>query len=189
MFPIWFAAALAAPPSSTLTGEAGTLSWEVVETAEGVEIRGRSPKWDVVHLARADLSPVRTVRHDADGNEVTVRYATTGAEVTRAGATWPLGGADLWDGDTVDVRLGHLVANGRTDLSFEVVDAASAKTYRMDSALVGREQCGAEPCAHVRVQLAGLLRYVGPTWHYWFDARGRLLRFTGPIGEYRAAGA
>jgi len=189
MLSLFVAAALAAPPSSHLTGPEGVLDWSVSTTKDGVTIRGRSPKWAVEHVASADLQPVRTVRRDTDGNEVTVTYSATGAQVTTGERTQTLKGAKLWDGDTVDVRLGAEVAAGRTDLAFQVVDAGGAKVYSMDSALVGDDTCGATPCTHVRVQLTGLLRYVGPTWHYWYGADGALLRFQGPIGSFVAGGA
>jgi hypothetical protein len=189
MFALFFGAALAAPPSSHLTGAEGTLDWAVTSSADGVMVRGRSPNWTVEHQAAADLSPRRTVRHDADGERVVVTYTATGAELQRGERIHTLKGKGLWDGDTVDVRLGAEVAARRTDQAFQVVDAGGGKLYSMDSALVAQDTCGASPCTHVRVQLTGLLRYVGPTWHYWYGADGELLRFEGPIGAYVAGGA
>ncbi len=180
----FFAAALATPPSSTLTGDDGTLSWTVDTTASGITIRGSSPKWTVEHTASADLTPIRTVHNDPDNGEVVVEFSGDSAVITRNGRTKTLSGSNLWDGDTVDIRLGAAVASGRSELAFEVVDPSSGKTYSMDSALVGADTCGASACKHVRVQLTGLLRYVGPTFHYWFGADGQLLRFEGPVGDY-----
>lgn len=182
----FFASALATPPSSTLTGAEGTLAWEVSTTSDGVTVRGTSPRWQVEHTARADLTPVRTVHQDPDNGEVVVEFHGDSATVTTSGREKTLRGTGLWDGDTVDVRLGAAVAAGRTDLAFEVVDPGSQKVYSMDSAKVEDTTCGAAACVHVRVQLTGLLRYVGPTWHYWYGADGRLLRFEGPIGHFTA---
>jgi hypothetical protein len=89
----------------------------------------------------------------------------------------------------VDVRLGAEVAAGRTDQAFSVVDPGSGKVYSLDSATVGGETCGTEPCTHVRVQLTGMLRLVGPTWHYWYLADGQLVRFDGPAGTFAVGGA
>jgi hypothetical protein len=183
---LWLAAALAAPPSSTLTGPEGTLEWKVESTADGVKLEGRSPKWTVLHEAAADFSPKRTVRTDAIGNEVTVEYSATGAVVKLPTGTVSVDGKGLWDGDAVDVRLGWLVAKGKPENAFQAVDPATGKVYSLDSQLVGNETCGAAPCTHVLVQLTGLLRYVGPSWHYWYAADGKLLRFEGPIGAYEA---
>lgn len=177
-------AALAAPPSSRLTGPEGTLAWEVRPTAAGIHVTGTSPKWTVEHDARADLTPVRTAHHDAVNGDVTVTFTATGATVTKQGQTWTLSQAGLWDGDTLDIRLGAEVAAGRTDLAFSVVDPTEGKIYSLDSAKVAAETCGARACTHVRVQLTGLYRLVGPTWHYWYGADGQLLRFEGPAGKF-----
>ena len=177
----------AAPPSSVLNGEAGTLAWTVTPSAEGIHIEGRSPKWTVSHDASAQLAPKRTVHQDIGGTPVTLTWVEGGVDVIGAHGTSHLAGANLWDADTLDIRLGAAVAGGRTDFAFSAVDPTAAKVYSFDSAKVGEETCGSVPCTHIRVQLTGVLRWVGPTWEYWYGAGGKLLRFTGPAGDYEVA--
>lgn len=178
--------ALAAPPSTTLTGPTGTLRWEVTTEEGQIHILGESPDWKVDHLASADLTPIRTVRIEPDGRTMTVDYAPGGAVVQLPGKEIRHEQVDLWDGDTLDIRLGALSAAGRTENVFSIVDPASGKVYKMDSKKLGDEDCGGTPCAHVRIQLTGMLRLFGPTFEYWFGPDGKLLRFTGPSGEFAA---
>lgn len=183
------ALALTAPPSSTLTGPAGTLRWTVTSTGGTVTIDGASPKWTVHHVATPELRPLRTERRDAAGKLVTVDYAADGATVHMAGKELRVSGRDLWDGDTVDVRLGALAAQGRADVGFSAVDPASGTVYGFEARTVGAERCGAAACTHVHLVMTGMYRLVGPDWDYWYGADGRLLRFDGPIGVFSAADA
>jgi hypothetical protein len=189
MLPVLFALALAAPPSSALSGDAGKLSWTVAAQGDEVVIDGRSPRWTVHHVADAQLRPVRTER-TADGRTVVLVYAPGRVTVEIDGRTVVHEAHDIWDGDTLDVRLGSLVASKNSPARvFQAVDSASGKLYRFDSQDLGLETCGARPCRHVLVQLTGLYRFVGPSFHYWYADDGRLLKFEGPIGVYSAADA
>jgi hypothetical protein len=185
---LFLLAGVALPSSSTLTGPAGTLAWTVAPAGDGVRIEGRSPKWSVTHLANADLTPRRTERTDAAGVRVVVDYTATNATVALPDRTLVVEQPGLWDGDTLDVRLGSLVAGGTQSVDFKALDPASGKVYGFQARPQGRETCGARPCEHVRVNLTGLLRAVGPKWHFWFAADGGLLRFQGPIGDFQAEG-
>jgi hypothetical protein len=181
--------ALAAPPSSLLTGDKGTLKWTVAASGDAVTIDGSSPKWTVHHEAAADLTPKRTERSDADGNKVTVVYGPGAVVVTMAKKTVTHDRGDLWDADTLDVRLGDRIAReASVDLAFDALDPASGKIYGFTSKTVGQEPCGAATCTHLEVRLSGLLRMVGPKWEFWFAPTGQLMRFDGPIGGYFAAG-
>lgn len=180
--------ALAAPPSVSLTGPKGTLSWTVTPGAN-VKIVGRSPDWVVEHEASATLAPIRTTRKDTDGSSYTIVYTPSGADVTADGRTTSIAAPGAWDGDTLDVRLGTAVAAGRTDFQFVAVDGESVKAYTFQVSKVGDEQCGAHACVHEKVTLAGALKWVGPTWEFWYTRDGRLLRFSGPMGDFRAADA
>jgi hypothetical protein len=179
--------ARAVPPSSSLTGDTGTLTWTVTRDGETVVIDGRSPKWTVRHVATPDLHPVHTERTDAQGRRAVVDYTPTGAEIHTDGKTVQVSGSELWDGDTVDVRLGELAAAGHADRSFRAVDPASGKVYGFEAKTVGPETCGTSACSHVHLAMTGMYRVVGPSWDYWFDGAGRLVRFTGPIGTFVAA--
>lgn len=179
----------AAPPSTRLDGPDGTLSWTVTAGADAVTIDGRSPKWRVEHVAGVDLTPRRTTHTDVGGASITVVYTPAGAEVTRDGQTTTIPAPGAWDADTLDVRLGARMAAGSADFEFTAIDAAGAKAYTFDATRVGAESCGSKPCIHARVQLAGLLKYLGPTWEYWYAADGRLVRFSGPIGTFAAEDA
>ncbi len=180
--------AAAAPPSSVLTGEEGTLSWTVTPGDGDIAIVGRSPKWSVEHVATPGLLPRSTVRSTPDGERVTVTYTASGATVALPGRTVTIDEPGLWDGDTLDVRLGALVAAGTTSVDFRALDVANAKVYSFQARVVGAERCGAIECTRVKVTLTGLLKAVGPKWHFWFGPDGRLLRFDGPIGRYAAEG-
>lgn len=188
MFSFILLSALAAPPSSSWSSAEGALTWCVRETSEGIAIDGESPSWRVSHVANDDFSPIRTTRVDAEGDEVRVAYRLDGATVARDGRTVSVRQADLWDGDTLDVRLGYVVGQGQAAQRFSAIDSSSGKVYDFDSQWVAEETCGAERCTHVRVQLSGLLRWVGPSFNYWFAADGRLLRFEGPAGTSAASG-
>lgn len=180
--------ASAAPPSSTLTGPAGALTWTVAASGDGFAIDGRSPKWTVHHVAGADLRPVRTERKDADGNAVTIDYSADHAVVHVGGKDVTVRGADLWDADTVDIRLGRLAAQGHADTTFQAVDGATGTVYGFAATTVGTEMCGSASCVRVHLGMTGFYRLVGPSWEYWYGADGQLLRFEGPIGRFTAPG-
>lgn len=181
--------ALAAPPSSRLTGPKGTLAWTVSPSAAELRIEGTSPEWKVTHTAGPDFAPRKTVLAKTSGETITVVFTPTGADVTKGGKTTSLAAQGLWDGETLDVRLGALVAAGKTSVSFQAIDLDGVKVYTFDATHVGREQCGATPCDHQKVQLAGMLRFVGPTWEFWYGPDGKLLKFLGPLGDFAAEGA
>lgn len=180
--------ALGAPPSSSLRGDTGSLTWAVTAAGGEVRVAGRSPRWTVDHVAAADLTPRRTTHTDANGT-VTVTYDATGADIERDGARTRVDAPGLWDGDTLDVRLGAEVAAGHRDLAFTALDAAGGKAYGFQATLVGEERCGATACVHEKVNMTGIYRLVGPTWEYWYGPDGRLLRFVGPIGTFAASEA
>lgn len=186
MFLLATLAFAAPPPSSTLTGPGGTLKWEITTEGSEVHVHGESPKWQVEHVASADLTPVRTVRTNPDGTVVTIEYGASEAIVTMPNKTLTHTQPGLWDGDTLDVRLGAEAAAGRFEQKFQAVDTGSGKVYKFDSQKVGDEQCGERACTHVLVQLTGMLRWVGPSFHYWFAKDGKLLKFEGPAGEFEA---
>lgn len=174
------------PVSATLTGPTGTLSWTVSAQGTGHRIVGKSPEWVVEHDAGSGLAPLRTTRNDTDGDSYTIVYTPSGADVTRDGKTVSLAAPNAWDGDTLDVRLGAMVAGGHTTFQFVAVDGESAKAYTFDVTKVGDETCGATPCVHEKVQLAGALKWVGPTWEFWYAPDGRLVKFEGPMGKFAA---
>ncbi len=176
--------ALALPPSSDLGGDDGALSWSVSRDGDTVTIRGTSPRWTVVHTATADLTPIRTERSEPDGRTVVIDYTTSGATVVLPEKTVIHDEDDIWDGDTLDIRLGQLAAAGRPEVSFRAVDTASGKVYGFESSEIGQESCGGRACTHVKLTLSGLLKAVGPKFHYWFAEDGQLLRFEGPAGTF-----
>ena len=178
--------ALALPPSSDLGGDDGSLTWSVSRSGDTVTIRGKSPRWTVVHTATADLTPIRTERSEPDGRSVVIDYTTSGATVVLPERTVVLDEDDIWDGDTLDIRLGQRAAAGRPEVSFRAVDTASGKVYGFESTEIGEESCGDRAYTHVKLTLSGLLKAVGPKFHYWFGADGQLLRFEGPAGTFVA---
>jgi len=181
--------AAAAPPSSRLTGDEGVLSWTIAESGGQVVIDGSSHKWTVHHEATPAMKPKKTVRSDADGNKVTVVYGADSVTVTMPKKTVTHDRGDLWDADTLDVRLGHIVSQGgSTDISFDALDPSSGKIYSFDAKTQGSEACGTATCRRVMVRLGGMLKLVGPKWEFWFAPSGQLMRFEGPIGDYASEG-
>ena len=80
---IFASLALAAPPSSRLTGPDGALTWTVTSGAGAVTIAGRSPKWAVDHVADPDLRPRRTTHTDTGGATITNRWVGPPADTAR----------------------------------------------------------------------------------------------------------
>lgn len=178
--------AIAAPPSSHMSGPDGKLTWDV-HTEDGlVHIEGHSPKWHVVHTARPDLTPVHTEHTGTDGHTVTIDYGPQGTVVKLQGREIHYDRTDLWDADTLDIRLGARFAAGDHDMYFSAVDTGSGKVYSFQAHVAGATTCGSTPCTEVDLELTGLLRLVGPSWKYWYAADGRLLRFEGPAGKFAA---
>jgi hypothetical protein len=133
--------ALAVPPSSTLSGENGTLSWQVQVVGDQVVLQGDSHKWRVQHTAKADWTPVSTVRTNPDGTVVRITYAPDGAVVRMPdGKERRHQLTGLWDGDTLDVRLGAEAAAGRFGQVFSAIDTGSGKVYQFDAKRKGQEQ-------------------------------------------------
>lgn len=178
-------AATPIPPSSVLTGPEGTLRWTVSSADDGVHVEGSSPRWSVKHRAKPDLTPVRTERTDETGT-VVVTYSAEGATVVRDGKTIERERADLWDADTLDLRLGSLSVAGPVDVRFHALDPASGKVYEFQATDQGQGTCGPHVCHRVQVKLAGLLAPLGPTFVYGYAPDGRLLSFSGPIGDFQA---
>lgn len=188
LFTLIAAAAFAAPPSSSLTSASGaTLAWTVVTTSAGVTMDGKSPKWTVHHEALADFTPKQTVRSDAAGRKVTVDYGPDHVVVHLPEKDVTHNVANVWDGDSIDVRLGQLVALGKPDVTFQAIDPATGDLYGFAAARVGEETCGTRACTHVHVNMTGFYRLVGPTFDYWYAADGQLLKFEGPAGSYADA--
>jgi len=179
--------AQAAPPSSTLEGDDGTLTWTVTVENDVITIGGTSPKWTVTHTARPDLSPIRTERTDEDGS-VVVTYEADRAVHVRDGKTTVRKESGLWDADTIDIRLGALSVVGQPVQTFTALDPASGKVYDFQTTDEGSETCGNRPCRHVKMTLGGMLKHLGPKWHYWFGDDGQLLKFEGPAGTFTAKG-
>lgn len=182
------APAHAAPPSSQLTGEDGSLTWTVAPAGDGVKVVGKSPKWTVEHTAGKDLSPRSTRRTDPDGAVTTVAWSADTVTVTLPkGKVVTHKDPAIWDGDTLDIRLGERVRTGKPlELSFQAIDTGSGKVYGFDAVDKGTETCPSGPCRHVNVTLAGWLKLVGPSFDYWYASDGRLVKFEGPAGNFVA---
>ena len=179
-------AALAAPPSSSLSGPDGTLQWTVTQSGSTVTAVGSSPKWKVEHTADSLLNPKSTKRTNPDGAVTTVEWADNKVTVVLPnGKTVVHDEAGIWDGDSLDVRLGERVRKGMSmNHTFKAVDTGSGSVYRFDAVDKGAATCPAGPCKHVNVTLAGWRKYVGPSFDYWFLPTGELAKFKGPAGEF-----
>jgi hypothetical protein len=191
---IWLAtlllggAALAAPPSSSLSGPSGNLSWQVSEVGGTVTLVGSSPKWKIEHTADAALRPRSTRRTNPDGAVTTAVWeGDTVTVVMPDGKVVVHNEAGIWDGDSLDVRLGERVRKKLPgDHSFKALDTGSGKVYRFDAVDKGTETCATGPCQKINVTLAGWMKLVGPSVDFWFADDGRLVKFDGPSGEFAA---
>lgn len=185
----WMVAlALAAPPSSRLVGPRGELTWTVTASPEGLDLEGRSPAWTVRHRCAADLTPIRTEKTTEAGTAVLV-YDPAGVDVTLPdGAKVRVDQRGLWDGDALDVRLGVWSISHTEGVSFSAIDSASGKVYAFTARYEGETTHAGGSCRAWRVQVGGVLRWVGPTWDYCYAPDGALVWFSGPIGVFERAG-
>ncbi len=183
------AGGVSVPPSSELVGKLGKLQWTVEATKAGIVIDGSSPKWTVHHEAKADFTPIRTRRSTPEGRKVTVVYDAKGANFTANGEKSRINEKGLWDADSVDVRLGAVIASGKTEVEFPAIDTDSGKVYTFAAEVEEKTRCDGIPCTHVELHLTGFYKLVGPSWQYWYDAKGRLLRFEAKWGKFKAVKA
>lgn len=180
------ALAQALPPSTTLSGSNGTLKWTVTPSSTGVTIDGSSPKWTVHHQATASLQPIHTERRSSEGHVVVIDYSADKAVFTLDGKQSVIEGDHIWDGDVFDIRMGQLVAQGKTEVTFQAIDPDSGTLYGFHASLVGAETCGNTPCQHIHLGMTGMYRLVGPSWEYWYGSDGKLLRFEADFGKFSA---
>ncbi|MDF1562746.1 MAG: hypothetical protein P1V51_06865 [Deltaproteobacteria bacterium] len=183
------AGALSAPPSTVLKGPLGKLEWKVKTTESGLVIDGTSPKWTVHHEAKADFTPILTKRSNPEGRKVEIRYDAKGADFTVNGEKSRIKQKGLWDSESVDIRLGAITAAGQTEVEFPAIDTDSGKVYTFGAEVKEKTSCQGVPCTHVELHLTGFYKLVGPSWDYWFDAEGKLLRFEAKWGKFKAAPA
>lgn len=181
--------AQAAPPSASLSGPDGTLVWTIAESGGEVRVIGKSPKWTIDHRASPSLAPKSTTRTNPDGSVVTVEWAADKVTVTLPkGKVVTHKDPNIWDGDTLEVRLGDRVRAGKPmNLKFQAIDTGSGKAYGFDVEDKGAASCASGPCQHVHVSLSGWLKYVGPSFDYWFAKDGKLVKFEGPAGKFEGS--
>ena len=185
-----FAAADAFPweGATTLTDAKGqTLVWTVTRVDGEVRITGVHPKWQVEHRARPDGTPLSTVKK-ANGLTTRVTYSETGAQVERTDASGKtksvtIKDKNLWDGDSLDVRLaGQGWSKGKkVRMHIVDIDAADGTTYPMVAEYVGEEKCGQAPCHRVHLALDDFRRLFAPTYEYRYStaAGARYLQHDG----------
>lgn len=170
--------------STTLYGEEGSLSWTVTPAGTELHLAGRSPSWRVAHVATRGFVPILTERVDDRGHRTVIRWLDTLVTVTSGDHVRELDEPGLWDTDVIDVRLGYELARGRTHFAFRGLHPKSGALYDFAGEVVDTEPIAGEPCRHVLLRVAGVIGWVAPTWHYWYDATGRLRQFHGPAGKF-----
>lgn len=178
------------PPSTTLQGAAGKITWTVKKEGDKIVIDGKSPRWKVHHEANVNFTPIRTEREGEDGVKVTIVYTAKGAIMTRGEEKFEHEHEGLWDADSVDIRLGATFAANweKEEVKFTAIDTDSGKTYEFLAERIGEEQCRDTRCVHVELGLAGwFMRKVGPSWEYWFAPDGQLIRFEAKWGKFGPA--
>lgn len=176
------------PAGSALKGSEGTLKWRIEETKTGVRIEGSAPDFTVTHEASRTLVPEHTERSDNQGTQRIIEYDAKGATIKDADGN-VLKRHDqknIWDADSLEVRLGYERVNGKLDRTFYCIDINTNKLYKMQSKVLEQTQCSGAPCTQVQVSLTGVLKAVGPKWTYWFGDDGGLLRYKGPNGTFEA---
>lgn len=174
--------------ATTLTDAKGqTLVWTVTRVDGEVRITGVHPRWQVEHRARPDGTPLVTVKK-ANGLTTTVTYSPEGAQVERTDATGKtrsvtIKDKNLWDGDSLDVRLaGQRWSPGKkVRMHIVDIDVADGSTYPMVAEYVGEEKCGQAPCHRVHLALDDFRRLFAPTFEYRYStaAGARYLQHDG----------
>lgn len=174
--------------STTLTDAKGqTLVWTVTRVDGEVHITGVHPKWQVHHRAKPDGAPLFTEKK-ANGNTTRVTYSAEGAELEQTDAHGKTKHAtlkekNLWDGDSLDVRLAGQTWSFGKKVRMRIVDidAADGSSYPMVAEYVGEEKCGPAPCHRVHLALDDFRRLFAPTFEYRYStaAGARYLQHDG----------
>jgi hypothetical protein len=157
-----------------LEGADGTsLTWSIARSEERVVIEGTHTKWSVVHEAKADGTPLSTVKR-ANGKSARITYRANGAEFLPAGASTPLqiDEPGLWDAETLDARFAGIAWSKGRQVRFKIldVDSSDGSVYPMIAEGLGVEQCGAQRCQVVKLTLDGWRRPWGPTLLFRYSA-------------------
>lgn len=160
--------------TQTLKGADGTsLAWSVTRADERVVIEGTHSKWSVVHVAKADGTPVSTVKK-SNGKTARITYRAAGAEFLPAGGTTPVKVDEpgLWDAESLDARLAGVAWSKGTQVRFKIldVDSSDGSVYPMIAEGLGVEQCGERRCQVVKLTLDGWRRPWGPTILFRYGA-------------------
>lgn len=168
-------------PQVLQSADGGTLTWTVEAGEAGVTVKGVHPRWSVAHFARRDGTPVSTVKRrgqrtdrvDYEAGRVEV-VSKEGERETRR----EILAEGLWDPGTLEARLAGVQWAQGTKLKLKMFDpdTSSTKVYPFVAEHLGVEECGAQKCHHVKVELEGWRKQHGPTYHFWFG--------TGPGAPY-----
>ncbi len=181
--------AFAAPPSTTLAGERGEIAWTVSEMDSAVQINAHGPAWSVSHTADTDGSPIHTERIAADGTLTTIDYLDWGVRVQTGKHSIRYVADDLWDADTIDIRLATLLWTSHDTLGFRAIDLADLEVHRFRAIRREVERCGSKACTRIDLTVRGSVPGQGPAWSFWYGGDGRLLRMAGVGGSFTAAPA
>jgi hypothetical protein len=173
---------------TTLTDAQGqTLTWTVEHVDGEVRIGGVHPRWKVEHRAKADGTPISTVKTVGDA-VIRITYSADGARVQHTGADGNTSDVtvtekNLWDGETLEARLAGVEWASAKRLRLRIVDVtlADGTVYPLVAQYVGEESCAGTPCIHVHVELDDFRRVVAPAFEYWFGTGpdARYLRYDG----------
>lgn len=178
--------ALAAPPSTTLAGERGEISWTTTERDADIAITGVGTSWSVLHVADVDGLPIHTARTAADGTITTIDYLNWGVLVVTGTDKMRYVARDLWDADTIDLRLAELLHTSDDTLDFRAIDLADRQIHRFRAVRREVARCGGEVCTEIDLKVRGGIPGQGPTWAFWYDGSGRLIKMQGIGGSFSA---
>ena len=172
------------PLATALHGERGEITWNVVQTEEVVTVSGHGPGWTVSHTATEEMVPIRTVRTDAEGSTWTIDYYPWGARVNHGDHSSRYVTKDLWDTDTIDLRLATFAKSGEADADFRAIDLADGRVYRFRAHQAGEVGCGKGVCDRVKLELLGMPATVAPAWEFQYSAEGQLVKMLGTSGIF-----
>ena len=160
---------------TTLFDQAGQrLTWKVEHLETEVHLIGIHPQWRVEHHAKADGTPLSTVKQ-AGRSTTRVTWLAEGARVDRTDShgktsSITIHEPGLWDESTVVARLAGVSWRPGEQVRLRLVDLtlADGTVYPMIAEYVRQERCGAEDCHRVHFALDDFRRLVSPPTEFHF---------------------
>lgn len=182
---------------TTLFDQAGQrLTWKVEHLETEVHLIGIHPQWRVEHHAKADGTPLSTVKQ-AGRSTTRVTWLAEGARVDRTDShgktsSITIHEPGLWDESTVVARLAGVSWRPGEQVRLRLVDLtlADGTVYPMVAEYVREERCGNLRCHHVHLALDDFRRLVSPTFELRYSTApgAKFLQYDGEGFTFSATG-